>query len=1257
MNTNILKKFAQETRRKLMQQVAAKLEQVLHTDSSALREKAKQVQKLRQAIEQSSKEQIIDHVAYTWFNRLMALRFMDVNDYQPLRMGIITPTPGFTLPELLEQAKQGTIPSELTEGSNPLVKEALINDLLDGKVPSNNPQNEIYTLLLVGACNHLSQLFPFLFEKIEDYSELLLPDDLISELSIVHDVRTGMSQEDCQEVEIIGWLYQFYISEKKDEVYAAKTAFKKEDIPAATQLFTPRWIVEYMVQNTLGKLWLQNRPDSPLRKQMPYYIESPSAASTDFLRINSVEEITFLDQACGSGHILVYAFELFCKIYEEEGYSTNDIPPLILEKNLFGFEIDERAAQLAALALMMKARSYHSRFFRKETKPTILCYQDLPLHIYGINGFQETFSIQTDNPQLLSLLANRYYLAQPIARYWTEDYKDEDTGEVVSIERSEILIKKGSKLSPLDQETLDAHDIETIVFYVDELKDFFRESMIPLSEELYRDLTFMVQASNLGSLIAPRTPLTELNATIKLLDTKLQTAFFFEENKTRQIKQAIEQLVLLSQRYHCIVDNPPYMGNGNMNTALGDFVKRQYPDSKADLMACFMEAGLQMLQPKGFLGMINQHSWMFLSSYEKLREKLVTNTFFDTLLHLGPRTFPEIGGEVVQNAAFTCWNTTHDAKGTYIRLVDLNSTEQKRDKTLEAIQNPNCSWFYNAKQKDFEKIPGSVIGYWLDQSFLKLFSHKSIHSISESDGQTKSGNNDKYLKIFWEVKFADFGKEKKWVKHPKGGVFRRWFGNLETVIDWSKQARTHYRKDRVARILPERLWWKNGISWTLITSGKQSFRDYDSESIFNLAAPTLFFEDENQRKIVLGLLNTKITEYLLKIFNPTLNCNIGEVQNIPYLTNGSDNIDIIPLVDLLINISKQEWNTRETSWDFEKNELIRLQGQELEESYELYKAYWSNKFYELHRNEEELNRQFIDIYGLQDELTPDVPLEDITLLKDESTIQNGQLVFKASEIMAQFVSYAVGCMFGRYSLDKQGLILANQGESLEDYLGKVGKAVNELRFVPDEDNIIPILDDEWFEDDIVGCFTTFLKASFGTQNFDSNLAFVEECLGKDIRKYFTKDFYSDHIKRYKKRPIYWMFSSPKGSFNVLIYMHRYTPDTLNTILTSYLVEYRAKLTTRIEHFDHIIATGTSAEQSKAIKEQERIKKILNELKEYEREILYPLATERIHIDLDEGVLVNYNKLGGAIKEITGLNDKATKKKVAGFDWIDTKSIK
>ena len=1163
MNTNALKKFAQEARRKLIDLVGAKLELVLNTDSAELREKAEQLRKLQEAINASSKEQLIDKVAYTWFNRLMALRFMDANDYQPIGVRVITPKDGYSLPELLDEAKQGSIPDDLP------VKKQHIYDILDGKVNSSNPQNEAFKELLIGACNHLNKVFPFLFERINDYAELLLPDDLISEFSIIYDIREGMTDEDCKEVEVIGWLYQFYISERKDEVFASKSKVQKEDIPAATQLFTPRWIVEYMVQNTVGKLWLQNNPSSKLKEQMPYYIESPSSNSEDYLKVDSVEEITLLDQACGSGHILVYGFELFTKIYEEQGYNPSEIPQLIIEKNLYGFEIDERASQLAGFALMMKAREYQRRVFRKDIRPNILCYSDLKL-----------------------------------------------TSE--------------------------------------EIKDALSQIGVSPSKELIHDLGNMQQATNLGSLIIPHSSSTELEKVYDSVFSKFEsTSDAFLKHYLQGLAEALNQLKRLGLKYHCVVDNPPYMGGGNMNKLLSDFVKNNYASSKSDLMACFMEVGLKVLHPKGFLGMINQHSWMFLSSYEKLRDNLIDNILFDTLLHLGPRTFPEIGGEVVQNASFTFWNTTEVAQGKYIRLVDDGNTELKRKNTLEAIQNPDCGWFYIASQKDFEKIPGCPIGYWVSKHALQVFEENSkLGDISPPSAGLQTGNNTRFLKYHFEINRNKIGPNRKFANYNKAGGSRNWFGFDEYVILWNNNAE-ELKQTGKAVFRNSDKYFKEAISWGLISTGKLNTRYYPKTFVFDNGAPSVI--TEKNLYYTLGFLNSKVCAYFLGVINPTLNFQVGNISGIPFIIDYKE--DIESLVDSIKIISEIEWNTKELSFGFQQNELLRHKADAIEESLDLFKEFWKNKFFLMHKSEESLNRKFIETYGLSDDLNAEVTLEDITILKEETDIINGELVFDNKEVIIQFISYSVGCMFGRYSLDKEGLILANQGETLEDYLKKIEKSEEEIQFLTDDDNVIPILDDEWFEDDIVGRFYEFLKVTFGEQNFEKNLAFVEDCIGKDIRKFFIKDFYNDHVKRYKKRPIYWMFSSPKGSFNVLVYMHRYTPDTLNQILNGYLKEYREKLNARSEHLEHIKNTGSVSEQNKATKEQEKIKQVLFELQEYERDVLYPLATERISIDLDDGVLVNYNKFGQAIKEVKGLNDKKTKDKVRKFDWINTEEIR
>lgn len=1283
MNTNQLKRFAQDARRKLLTQVGAKLSFVLATDSPELREKLSAVKQLREELERISKEQLIEKVAYTWFNRLMAMRFMDTNDYQPLGIRIITPKDGYTIPELLDEAKRGNLSDELK------MNRQKVYDLLDGKIPSNNPQNEAYKELLIAACNHLHTTFPFLFEKINDYTELLLPDDLTSDFSIVTDVRDGMPMEDCQNVEIIGWLYQFYISEKKDEVFASKSKVKKEDIPAATQLFTPRWIVEYMVQNTLGKLWLQNRPKSSLREHMPYFIESASLEAEEYLKIQSPEEIRLLDPACGSGHILVYAFDLFTKIYEEEGYNTSEIPQLIIHNNLYGFEIDERAAQLSALALMMKAREYHRRFFRKEARPNILCYSDLKLKAYNHDEYKETVAVKANSSTLSEFLEYRYVYAENLVKQWDEEFKDEDTGELVLIKRYEIVFRKGAKARTDDLPAIKALDVENVLFFEDEIKENFRLQKISVSDELYHDLLLIKQATNFGSLVIPHSHKNEIETVLDKLTHILHNGDVFQRSNVDAIIGSLNQLLLLGQKFHCVVANPPYMGSTGMNINLSEFVKNNYPQSKSDLMACFMESGLKMLINNGYLGMINQHSWMFLSSYEELRVKLIDTVFFDTLLHLGAKTFPEIGGEVVQNTCFTLYKGYYLSQGVYIRLVNFYNSELKRLKVLQAIKDSNCGWYYLAKQGSFGVIPTTTFAYWVSDAFKELFDNKKLADIGDAKQGLITGDDIQFVRNWCEIDYrstsltkVDFNT-RKWFPYNKGIGFRKWYGLSGDCVLWQNNGatlRSFVDESGKLKSRPQgvEFYFKEGVCWGEVSTKGMNARVSPNEVIFTSTSPT-FFAEKDKYPYIISLLNSKVVDLIMDFLSPTQHFTIGSVKNVPFLNEFESNTLITEKASECILISRNDWDSNETSWDFLQDDLIRINGQDLEETFELFKKFWEKRFFKLHYNEEELNSQFIKIYALTDELTPDVPLEDITILQDEldrkalgklnkklkrdtkthlvTNYKEIELPFIASEIMAQFISYSVGCMFGRYSLDKEGLIMANQGETMEDFISKIGKPESECVFLPDEDNIIPILEDEWFEDDIVGKFYKFLKVTFGEKNFSKNLTFIEEQIGKDIRKYFLRDFYADHTRRYKKRPIYWMFSSPKCSLNVLIYMHRYTPDIVSNILNKYLKEFIGKLNTRKEHLQHIQVSGTAAEINKAIKEIDNIEKMVLELREYERDILYPIATERIAIDLDDGVLVNYNKFGKALREVDGLNDKKTKEKVRKFDWIDVKLIK
>ena len=1205
MNTNKLKTFAQRTRKKLLQQVEERLDYVLNTDSAELREQKAQVEALKKEVKRTGREALIDKVAYTWFNRLVALRYMDVNDYQPFHVRVISPQDGFTEPQILSDAKQGIIPDEFK------VDRSKINQLLDGTLESQNPQNEVFKLLLVAACNNLHSIFPFLFEPIADYSELLLPADLISEHSVIHDVVEGMTAEDCKQVEILGWLYQFYISEKKDEVFASKGKVKKEEIPAATQLFTPRWIVEYMVQNTVGKLWVLNHPNSRLKEHMEYYIESEVTAE-DVLTIDKPEELTLLDQACGSGHILVYGFELLYKIYEEEGYAPSDIPRLIIEHNLHGFEIDERAAQLAGLAILMKAREHQRRLFRTSDvpEPKITCFEDLTL-------------------------------------------SDE------------------------------------------EIKNTLKSTGVEVSDELLHDLQKMRQATNFGSLIVPYASVEEIPKAKEACEKAMGSADLFEKEKLDQLLIALDTLVKLGIKFCCVVDNPPYMGSAKMNKDLSQYVGSNYSDSKSDLMAVFIEVGINALKDNGLLGIINKDNWMFLNRYEdkksKLRSKLINDSTFISALHLGPRTFPEISGEVVQNVCFVLLPNKLDKHTIFFRLVDFSSSEEKRQAFLNAINKASPTNVYKFKSDIFEKIPGKPFGYWLSDSLINEFENPRLESVGKVRQGFQTGDNPRFVRNWYEVdtgnsiyeaesKEAVFKSGKKYVPYNKGGQFKKWYGNNDYVVKFDKKNYEVLLES--GNKLPSRdLYFKKGITWTDVSTGSLSARISPKGFTFSATGACTFPPSKKYDQII-GFMNTKVCNEYLKVLAPSLHFTVGDIKNLPISSKFEPEFCEHELKESC-KIAKNEYDTRETSWDFKQNELIRFNKEggieTLEEAYDHYKQFWQNKFYQLHQNEEELNRQFIEIYGLEEELTPDVPLEEITILQeeldrkklvtgdqwtvtgDQSQSTNHQpptLPFKDKEVMAQFVSYAVGCMFGRYSLDKEGLILANQGETLEDYLEKIELSEDEATFLPDESNIIPVLEDNWFEDDITGLFYQFLRASFGERNFEKNLAFIEEKLGHDIRTWFTRHFYNDHVRRYNKRPIYWQFSSENGVFKALIYMHRYTPNTPNKMLNGYLRDFKSKLNYRKSHLQEVITTSQdSGEVNKAEKELRKTETMLEELEHYERNVLMPLATDRIEIDLDDGVLVNYNKFGQAVEEVKSLNDPKKKKAVKEFDWIDGEEIR
>jgi hypothetical protein len=1155
MDTNALKKFAQSARNLLIDQVSSKLALVLDPASPARREHPDAMKKLDATIAAKGKGQVIEQVAYTWFNRFTALRFMDVNGYTNPR--VVSPGDGATRPEILADALAGNLP----DGAPPSVKA-----LLEGRTPSNDPQAEAYRLLLVHACNQWHGPMPFLFEQIDDYSELLMPEDLLSPTSILARLRDAMADDACADVEIIGWLYQFYISEKKDQVFAGlkkNVKITAENIPAATQLFTPHWIVRYLVENSLGRLWLLNRPHSKLAARMDYYI-APEEPETDFLRITRPEEIRICDPACGSGHMLTYAFDLLYAIYEEEGYDPDSIPALILTHNLHGVEIDDRAGALAAFALTMKAyaRLGRRKGVRMGVQPNICVLQDV-----------------------------RFTAAEM-----------QDVAAVVG-------------------------------------RDLF-------TAELRETCAQFEQAKNFGSLIVPKLcDPAEVAQVVRLKD--FGGDLLLRDVQERMLK-VLEMAEALSPKYHVVVANPPYMGGKGMNGKLGDWIKKTYPDSKSDLMTAFMQRATSLSFQAGYWSMINLPSWMFLSSFKKLRDHLLIDQSFSSLLHLGRGVFGSDFGSV----AFVIKNSPARLGhvGIFRRLFDRHVQVRKVDE-IEALFHKSREMDFKFKQEDFQKVPGAPIAYWLTSEMLSAFTDIiSTGKIGHAKKGLTTGDNERFLRFWYEVSISSISRcakdllIKKHAPHVKGGERRKWFGNHMEVINYNKQSLLEMSKGAGYRPDGINYFGRAGVTWSDITSGGVSVRLFPEGFTFNNASPVAFFPENVSMIVSASLINSKLGNAFLSILNPTIHFNPGDFDNIPLLLNDKTN-EATKNFPIVTSISKSDWDAYETSWDFTTLPLLAPEhrAETLEASYATLRAHWQGMTDEMQRLEEENNRIFIDAYGLQDELTPEVPLEEITLTCNPAYRYGGKATEAELETrlradtMAEFLHYAVGCIFGRYSLDAPGLILANQGEGPAEYLARVP----EPSFDVDADNVIPMLDGDWFADDITERFRKFLRVSFGEAKFPENLSFIEAALGKDIRKWFTRDFYDYHVRRYKKRPIYWMFASPKGSFQALIYMHRYRPDTVSVVLNDYLREFISKLQSERGRLEKLAddPSATQTQRTRALKDVAAVIKQIDELEEWEREVVFPLAQAKIEIDLDDGVKRNYPKFVPGLKPIKGLEAK------------------
>lgn len=1156
MDKNAIKKFAVWARTELIARVSLKGVEYGITEDNIeaanadsvggkvlTADEKKQRQALIAEINDKGYKQVMEEVAYTWFNRFSALRFMEVNGYIPSHVRVFTDEENNFKPQIITEAIHLDLDGLDMEK---------VYELKDAE-----KTEELYKYLLIVQCNALNKILPGMFQKIADYTELLLPDNLLREGSVIQQMIELIPEDDWKDaVQIIGWLYQYYNSEKKDDVFAAlkkNVKITKENIPAATQLFTPDWIVRYMVENSLGRLWLEGHPDvkeqllpteeeqsayaagnrDPEDTKWHYYLEEAEQEPEVQAQLAEIrkeyaaltpDQLKVIDPCSGSGHILAYMFDVLMKIYESYGYTTREAVASIVENNIYGLDIDDRATQLAYFAVMMKARQYDRRFFSRGIQP----------HVYAIVESNHVDEFAVD------------YFCNGDAKLTTA--------------------------------------MDTIIKELHDAKEY--GSILTVTPQDWSTLYYRF---------------AEITEDINMS----------RETALRELLPLVQVAEALAQKYDVVVTNPPYMGSSGMSIKLSDYVKSDYPDSKSDLFAVFIERCGQMTKKNGCQAMITQHAWMFLASYENIRKKISKKAIIN-MAHLGARAFEEIGGEIVQTTSFVIGNTfLNNYLGTYCRLVDPTTQTGKEELFIKGKER------YISNQLRFQKIPGEPIAYWISEQFANCYDNELLEKVAFSDGQILTGNNDKYLKLLWEVNAHDI-EARKWALHAKGGEFRRWYGNIDTVVKFDPITIQHYKRDKIARFPKDEILFRRGITWTLVSMNPLfGVRELGKNLTFNKAAATILFNDETIIDYVLGFLNSKVSQALLRIINPTMNNNIKDILNMPFIKDMNFYPQVKSLVQYNISISKQDWDAFETSWDFQKHPLLRKVST-IAEAFDQWQTECNDRFNQLKANEEKLNRIFIDIYGLQDELTPEVEDKDVTVRKAD-----------LGRDIRSFISYAVGCMFGRHSLDADGLVYAGGEWDNSKYSS----------FAADKDNIIPICDDEYFEDDIVGLFVEFVKTVYGVDTLDENLKFIADALGgkgqpKDvIRNYFLNDFYKDHCKIYQKRPIYWLFDSgKKNGFKALIYMHRYQPDTIARIRTDYVHEQQARYRTAIADLEQRMVNASTGERVKLNKKLNTLQAQDTEIRIYEEKI-HHLADQMISIDLDDGVKKNYAIFDTVLKKL------------------------
>ncbi len=1211
MNKNAIKKFAIDARNKLIASVTVKAgmlgitpdncseaitkgadfevyKTAAGTEVTLNKKQCEQRRKLVDQIHARGFEAVVEEVAYTWFNRICAIRFMEVNDYMyPVRVRVLSSEKeGKNEPDVVTMAPD--IDWNFTD------KER--EEIIDAKM--NNRLDDLFKMLFIKQCNLLHEVLPGLFEETEDYTEMLLNISFTNEDDVIRMLVDGIDEKDFNittvdedgkaagQVEIIGWLYQYYNTEPKNKAFAKKGKITKEEVPAVTQLFTPDWIVRYMVENSLGRMWVEGHPDDELKSKWKYYLDEAKQEESVQLELNKIkaeyatlkpEDIKLIDPCMGSGHILVYAFDVFMQIYENAGWAQRDAAQSIIKNNIYGLDIDDRAAQLSYFAVLMKARQYDRRILTRGIEPNVYAVQESN----GINR-------------------------------------------------------------------------EQLKYFGAGLTDAEKNAAVSQTEGLLNTLN---DAKEYGSLFNVEDYDWELlEKFVENTDTESQISFetYGLDETAEQLKRLIRISKVMAQKYEVVATNPPYAGTSNLSAKVNNFVKKNYPDSKADLFAVFIERCGEMLKKNGYQAMITMHSWMFLSSFEKLRVKLQQQTIVN-MAHLGARAFEEIGGEVVQTTSFVLSKKHADKYvGIYCRLVEPNNQAEKENSFIRKEK------MYRAKQNDFKKIPGSPVAYWVNEKVYHVFENGvRFKTIGDTRQGMATSDVNRFTRLWYEVDCCNIGWNYSkldstedgvhtWYPYIKGGTFRKWYGNEDYLVNWKfngKEVKEYAAKlyksySRTIKNISEYL--KPCISWGMVTTNNLSVRYYPAGHIFDIAGCCCFSNDD-VRLYLLGFLNSCIANTFCKILNPTINMNVGDIGNLPLVVSKTYKEKVDFLVERCIELAKLDWNSFETSWDFKCHPLISVISQnrtlfddttdiDLSECYICWENECNERFNQLKVNEEDLNSIFIDIYGLQDELTPEVEDKDVTVCKAD-----------LQRDIKSLISYAVGCMFGRYSLNKEGLAYAG-GEWDESIYST---------FAPDRDNIIPICDEEYFSDDIVSRFCEWVKIVYGEKSLETNLDFIAKALGNKgntsrevIRNYFLNDFFKDHCNTYSvtgsgKRPIYWLFDSGKqNGFKALIYMHRYDADIVGRVRTDYLHKAQKYVETAMQSAQYTIDNATSvSEKSKATKAVTKYTKQLAEMKIYDEAIAH-VANQRIKIDLDDGVKINYAKFQGV--EVSQEGKKALK---------------